>query len=182
LTFFPQHFLGLAGIFLNIFNYIFNIDIMSNDVCFYLIYNMNHIIFYNKPYGPHILPKYLNKPIRVYKPNLDRNLIGTENRNRTIIYQWINLINGKMYVGSAWNGSKRLLSYWTPSVLIRASPPIYNSINYYGHNNFILIILEDLGKTRTVKKEFMLLREQFYLNILFSNYSLLTLNSSPEQL
>jgi group I intron endonuclease len=43
----------------------------------------------------------------------------------------------------------------------------------------MLIILEDLGKTGTVTKEFMLLREQFYLNILFSNYSLLTLNSSP---
>jgi hypothetical protein len=64
-----------------------------------------------KPFGPHILPKYLDKPVRVYKPKLDRNLIGIENKERTIIYQWINLINGKMYVGSAWNGSRRLLSY-----------------------------------------------------------------------
>jgi group I intron endonuclease len=178
LTFFPQHFLGMAGIFLIIFNYVINIDIVNNDVGFYLIYSLNCIIINSKPYGPHILPKYLNKPVRVYKPNLDRNLIGTDNRNRTVIYQWINLINGKMYVGSAWNGSRRLLSYWTPSVLIKKFL-IYNSINYYGHNNFMLIILEDLGKTGTVTKEFMLLREQFYLNILFSNYSLLTLNSSP---
>ena len=33
----------------------------------------------------------LNIPVRIYKPNLDRNLIGIENKNRTIIYQWINL-------------------------------------------------------------------------------------------
>ena len=51
------------------------------------------------------------KPVRIYKPKLDRNLIGSENKNRTIIYQWINLINGKRYVGSAWYGSRRLLSY-----------------------------------------------------------------------
>ena len=44
----------------------------------------------------------LNIPVRIYKPNLDRNLIGIENKNRTIIYQWINLINGKMYVGCSW--------------------------------------------------------------------------------
>jgi hypothetical protein len=52
------------------------------------------------PFGPHLLPEYLNNPIRLYKPKLNRNLIGVENRKRTIIYQWINLINGKMYVGS----------------------------------------------------------------------------------
>jgi hypothetical protein len=37
--------------------------------------------------GPHLVPKFLNKPIRVYSPNLNRNLIGVQNRKRTIIYQ-----------------------------------------------------------------------------------------------
>jgi hypothetical protein len=40
-----------------------------------------------KPFGPHLLPEYLTKPVRVYKPNLNRNLIGVENRGRTLIYQ-----------------------------------------------------------------------------------------------
>ena len=93
----------------------------------------------------------LNIPVRIYKPNLDRNLIGIENKNRTIIYQWINLINGKMYVGSSWKGSIRLLSYWTPSFLTK-NLPIYNSLCKYSHNNFMLIILEDLGKTGSVTK------------------------------
>lgn len=83
-----------------------------------------------------------------------------------------------MYVGSAWNGSSRLLSYFRASFLIR-NYPIYNSITRYTHNNFMLVILEDLGKTGSVDKNYMLSREQFYLDLLFNNYPLITLNSSP---
>lgn len=57
--------------------------------------------------------------------------------------------------------------------------PIYNSLNKYGHNNFVLGILEDLGPTNSVTKEFMLNREQYYLDILFSKESDLNLNNSP---
>ena len=120
ITFFPQHFLGLAGIFKSFFMYVensiyFNITnfsvlelekgfIISSYLCLLVPVKI-------KPYGPHILPNLFKDPVRLYKPNLDRNLIGVENKNRTIIYQWLNLINGKIYVGSGWNGSKRLLSY-----------------------------------------------------------------------
>jgi len=43
----------------------------------------------------------------------------------------------------------------------------------------MLLILEDLGKTGSVSKEVMLLREQLYIDKLFSKYSSLTLNNSP---
>lgn len=43
----------------------------------------------------------------------------------------------------------------------------------------MLIILEDLGKTGTVTKEYMLSREQFFLDLLFNNYPLLIFNNSP---
>ena len=56
------------------------------------------------------------------------NALNSENRGRTVIYQWINLINGKMFVGSGFKGSRRLLSYWTPSVL-KQNYSIYNSLN-----------------------------------------------------
>ncbi len=81
LTFFPQHFLGMAGIIL-----LFFINVESNG-SFFCIHILSLLPI--KPFGPHILPwkPILNKPVRIYKPNLDRNLIGIENRNRTIIYQ-----------------------------------------------------------------------------------------------
>ena len=159
----------MAGIFLIISDYVVINSLMNNEILLSLIAI--------KPYGPHIFPIYFYKPVRIYKPNLDRNLIAVENRNRTVIYQWINLINGKVYVGSGWKGSRRLLSYWTPSVLKR-NLPIYNSISYYTHNNFILAILEDLGTTGSVSKEFMLSREQIYIDLLFSNGDSF-LNNSP---
>jgi len=130
LTFFPQHFLGMAGVILLLFingDYPQTACIGLEGVSAYSLnfYNLcsasrtggvegatlNFIIsippletplergnilgcsvelltlFPIKPFGPHILPVLLNKPVRVYKPNLDRNLIGIENRNRTIIYQ-----------------------------------------------------------------------------------------------
>ena len=90
LTFFPQHFLGMAGIYLIISNYA-----NGNDNVYLNLYS--EIFYYSsiliKPYGPHLLPKYLTQPclgkdpVRIYKPNLNRNLIGTENRRRTLIYQ-----------------------------------------------------------------------------------------------
>ena len=130
------------------------------------------------PKGPHIKPQWLNNPIRVYEnPNYNRNLIGSDNKNRSIIYQWLNLITGKIYIGSAWNGSTRLLSYWTPSFL-RRKYPIYHNLNYYGIHNFALAILEDLGTSGSVTKEFILSREQFYLDKLFNNYSNLVINLS----
>lgn len=194
LTFFPQHFLGLAGIYEIISNFILvclvtisieeniNIFILNLFILLNYIFNWDLNIIYSLVichyYGPHLLPKILNKPLRVYMPKLDVNLIGIQNRNRTVIYQWINLINGDIYVGSAWRGSTRLLSYWTPSTLNR-NYLIYNSLKKYGHNNFSLVILEDLGVTGSVSKDYMLEREQFYLDILFNQYSLFKLNNSP---
>jgi hypothetical protein len=140
LTFFPQHFLGMAGIILLLF---INVALLASQdylseglltasseanlllaqlpyTC-YSSYSFgggedarrftlsyypstcaarrgeaaNSLFYYIHilsllpivPLGPHILPEFLNKPVRIYKPNLDRNLIGIENRNRTIIYQ-----------------------------------------------------------------------------------------------
>lgn len=167
----------MAGIYLinyaDFYNQYFTLENFINSVALLSLPLVNL-----KPYGPHISPFYLNEPLRLYKPYLDRNLIGIENKGRTIIYQWINLINGKMYVGSGWDGSKRLLSYWRPSVLKR-NLYIYNSITFYNHNNFILLILEDLGPTGSVNKNYMLSREQLYLDLLFQKYTLLALNNSP---
>ena len=163
LTFFPQHFLGISGMF--------EITSCTNE-------NIILSVISLFPLGPFIKPIFLNEPVRVYYPKLNKNLIGTDNRKRVVIYQWTNLINGQIYIGSASTGSTRLLSYFNPNVLLR-NLPIYNSLRKYGHNNFCLAILEDLGSLQQISKKFILEREQFYLDILFTKYLDRKLNLSP---
>jgi group I intron endonuclease len=71
-----------------------------------------------------------------------------------------------------------MLNYFSPSVLSR-NLPVYNSLRKYGHNNFCLAILEDLGLLKQISKKFILEREQYYLDILFTKYLDRKLNLSP---
>ena len=111
--FFPMHALGLSGM----------LEMTSN--------------FYVNSIFPFIKPIFFNKPQRIYYPKFNKNLIGIENKNRVIIYQWINLINNNIYIGS---DSNRLLNYFNLNIISR-NLPIYNSLKKYGHNNFCLAIL-----------------------------------------
>jgi group I intron endonuclease len=101
-----------------------------------------------------------------------------ENRGRAVIYQWINLITGEIYVGSGINGATRLSNYWTPSHLAR-DRRIYNSITMYTHHNFALAILEDVGPSSQVSNTSLLVREQFYLDIVFITHNNIKLNLAP---
>jgi hypothetical protein len=52
-----------------------------------IIDNSVLVTSYIFPIGPFVKPIFFKEPIRVYYPNLNRNLIGTENKNRVLIYQ-----------------------------------------------------------------------------------------------
>ena len=72
--------------------------------------------------------------------------ILNENRNKIGIYRWINLLNGKSYVGSGVNLSHRLKLYYSlrsmNAQLKRGKSAIYSSILKHGHSSFSLEILE----------------------------------------
>lgn len=96
-------------------------------------------------------------------------------KEKTIIYMWFNKITGKVYIGSAVDGAKRLSTYYQSSILSKKSL-IYNNILKYGHNNFSVVILEICGKTHTVTKDFYLEREQFFIDWALRTYGLNVLN------
>lgn len=130
----------------------------------------------NIPYDPHIDPIWLNQQKKIFRGiDLNKKWINSQYKKKSIIYQSTNLITGKIYIGSAWDGP----SYWIPSVLDRKFP-IYNNILYYNHNNMALAILEDLGRSGDVPKEDILRREQYYLDLLFNNYPDFVINLSRQ--
>lgn len=97
----------------------------------------------------------------------DRNIILTKYKNFKGIYMLYN----KYYIGSGQNLSRRLSNYYYLSRL-NDKRPISNSIIHYGHNNFIVFILEYYFINEDMN---ILEREQFYLNNLKPKLNILTL-------
>ncbi len=79
----------------------------------------------------------------------------------------MNNLNGKTYVGSAINLSKRLGSYFNEKELNKNPRPIQDALLKYGHLNFTLEILEYCSKAKLLE------REQFYLDLLIPDYNIL---------
>jgi hypothetical protein len=106
-----------------------------------------------------------SEPVITYNSLVkDRNLILSSHKSTTGIYLLHNLVNGKQYVGSAYDLRKRLATYYFPSRLTD-NRYISNSILKYGHDNFSLAILEILGNKDTHFKTDILLKEQFYIDL-----------------
>lgn len=97
--------------------------------------------------------------------------IVRENRRKSGIYCWTNLINGKIYVGSSSNLGERFYRYYKidflMGVLKRSRSKIYSSILKNGYSNFKLDILEYCNK------EDLLKREQYYIDQLKPGYNIL---------
>jgi hypothetical protein len=121
-------------------------------------------------------PVYPHTPVKVYNDaSVSKFDIYKDFKDVSIIYMWFNKITGRVYIGSGVNGSRRLSTYFQPSILKKNSL-IYQSILKYGHKNFSVIILEICGKTSTVTKDHILSREKFYLDWALKTYGLAILN------
>ena len=111
-------------------------------------------------------------PIKIYSnAEADKSKILKENKNKSSIYSWKNLINKKQYIGSAIDLSERLYFYYSAKAmenkLKNSKSSIYNAILKYGHSNFSLTILEYCSPEQCIQ------REDFYLSSLPHEYNIL---------
>jgi group I intron endonuclease len=94
----------------------------------------------------------------------EKELAIKENRGKSGIYRWVNVLTGDTYIGSAVDLSKRFSVYYSQKsvkeVLNRSKSNILSAIEKYGYSNFSLEILEYCNSNDTV------LREQYYLDFL----------------
>lgn len=100
----------------------------------------------------------------IYNLSEDKELILKEFKNKSGIYLIHNNVNGKQYVGSGMDLSKRLATYYFPSRL-SDNRYISNSILKYGHSNFSVVILYILGNTGLHTKMNILNKEQYHIDL-----------------
>jgi hypothetical protein len=101
----------------------------------------------------------------------DKVTILKENKNKSGIYMWTNLINAKQYIGSGVDLYNRLSFYYSLSAmenfLKNRQSYIYNALLKHGHSNFSLTILEYCSPEKCLE------REDFYLSSLEHQYNIL---------
>ena len=114
-------------------------------------------------------------PIKRYQDlnnSLVKSLISKENRNMSGIYRWKNLINGKTYLGSSVNLSKRFVKYYDDAALAKNNMLINKAIIKYGRDKFSLDIMEYCLIKDLIK------REQYYIDVLRPEYNILKIAGS----
>lgn len=113
-----------------------------------------------------------NNPIRSYS-NIDTQKIQIckDNKGKTGIYRWTNIISGKSYVGSSINLAIRFRDYFNINYLKREikknNSKIYKALLKYGYSSFKLDIIEYCDPAIIVE------REQYYFDKLKPEYNIL---------
>lgn len=101
---------------------------------------------------------------------LEKSSILNQNKGKSGIYMFVNKVNGKRYVGSSLDLSKRFKNYLNFSYLLykKESMNIKKALVSYGFINFELVILE------YCEPSVLLEREQYYLDTLKPEYNILS--------
>lgn len=114
-------------------------------------------------------------PVYVYsEPKLEKASILTDNKGESGVYMWTNKVNGKIYIGSSVDLSKRLRNYFNTSYLsdLKDIMIIYKALLAHGFDNFKLEILEHCKPSDLIK------REQYYIDLLKPEYNILKIAGS----
>jgi group I intron endonuclease len=111
-------------------------------------------------------------PVIIYTDvNRDKSLIYKENKNKSSIYRFNNLITGKSYLGSSINLGSRLSIYYSEKAMLAKvktrTSIIYSALLKHGYDNFTLDILEYCEIDVLIK------REQYYIDTLKPKYNIL---------
>jgi len=113
------------------------------------------------------------RPIVIYSnSDLQKDQILKENKNKVVVYRWVNNVNNKTYVGSSVDFTTRLYKYYSIKHLMENKTHIHNALVKYGYSNFSLEILEYSNIKDIIE------REQYYLNILKPEYNILQIAGS----
>ena len=119
------------------------------------------------------LPKLTITPAVSYKnAKINKSLIIKDNNDKAFVYKWVNMLNGKEYLGSTSSAKRRLNTYYDLKTLGEVNMPIYNAILKHGHENFLFEIIEYCLPEETIK------REQYYLNNFDFEYNVLANDNS----
>jgi group I intron endonuclease len=115
-------------------------------------------------------------PVVVYSnADLLKTTILKDNKQKTGIYCWTNLLNNKTYVGSSINLGNRFRDYFKISYLMSGGNKnmiISKALLKYGYSNFKLEILEYCNEDNLRN------REQHYLDLLQPEYNILKIAGS----
>ena len=116
--------------------------------------------------------KLLSAKFVVTYNNLDtnKNKIIKENKHKSGVYLWTNLVTGKTYVGSSVNLGRRFKGYLTVSHISKpnkANSLIHKALLKYGYSKFQLEIIEYCSP------EICRNREQHFINLLNPEYNIL---------
>jgi group I intron endonuclease len=97
-----------------------------------------------------------------------------ENTQKSGIYMFKNLINGKRYIGSSVNLIRRFLRYLNTNYLIRENcMQICRALLKYGYSNFSLTIFEYCEPEKCLE------REDYYFKLLKPEYNTSINPSAP---
>ncbi len=108
-------------------------------------------------------------PVTIY-PNADTDKLQilSDNKDKSGIYCFTNLINGKKYVGSSVDLRGRFYQYFNLKYLTSTtSMPICSALLKYGYSNFSLEILEYCEPSECIE------REKYYIDLLLSEYNII---------